>query len=169
MVPENMEKLPWISEMSVKHDPQSLSGVKMRRSLSGSHLDSIVTDDCPLPGAVTSSTNTPPSGGVILSISRVLDEVVFDPQFQYSASPIEKQMADSATDLKYFGGIDGVLRITKVISFFSCPLFLMLSLREMRAESQPLLASVYGVIGFDSLRISYNCYVKNYCAVSYRR
>lgn len=169
MGPENMEKLCCLQEMAVKHDPQSLSGVKMRRSLSGSRLDSTDIDDCTLPGAVSPSNNSPPSGGVILSISRVLDEVVFDPQFQYSASPIEKQMADSATDLKYFGRIDGILRITKVISFFSCPLFLMLSLREMRAESQPLLASVYGVIGFDSLRISYNCYVKNYCAVSYRR
>jgi hypothetical protein len=109
------------------------------------------------------------AGGLILSLSRILDENVFDPHFQSNATDLEKQMADSATDLKYFGGIDCALRTTKVICFLVSPLFLLLTVKKLISESFPILAIAYGIVGLDFLRVSYNCYVKNYCAVGLRR
>ena len=166
-----VEKLPDMSHMSsLKEETSSLRETKMRRSLSGSLLNLSVIDDAA--GSATIDVPTPKADqsaptGVVLSISRTLDERLFDPHFKSRSTELEQQMADSATDLKFFGGIDGLLRMIKVASFLACPLMLIFSLGTVRSE--PLLAVLCGIAGLDFLRVSYNCYVKNYCVVGLRR
>ena len=166
-----LEKLPDMSHMlSLKEETSSLRETKMRRSLSGSLLNPSVIDDAAASATVdvpTLKTDQSTPTGVVLSISRTLDERLFDPHFKSRSTALEQQMADSATDLKFFGAIDGLLRIIKVASFIACPLLLIFSLGRVRSE--PLLAILCGIAGLDFLRVSYNCYVKNYCVVGLRR
>ena len=167
MIPIVIEKLQLVPLTGdVPRTRDSSQAIKMLRSLSGSILRPIYIKG--------TAVETPffvsfLSAGMILSLSRVLDENVFDPLFQSYATDLEKQMADSATDLKYFGGIDGILRTTKVVCFLASPLFFLLTVKKLISGSFPLLAIAYGIVGLDFLRVSYNCYVKNYCAVGLRR
>ena len=168
MIPIVIEKLQLVPLTGdVPRTRDSSKVIKMLRSLSGSILRPVYIEGIAVetPFIVTSLS----AGRLILSLSRVLDENVFDPLFQSNATDLEKQIADSATDLKHFGGIDGILRTTKVVCFLASPLFLLLTVKKLISGSFPLLAIAYGIVGLDFLRVSYNCYVKNYCAVGLRR
>ena len=170
MIPIVIEKLklvPLTGDNPRTRD--STRAIKMLRSLSGSILRPAYIEGTTVenPFFADPLENTFLSAGrLILSLSRVLDKNIFDPLFQSNATDLEKQMADSATDLKYFGGIDGILRTTKIVCFLASPIFLLLTLKKLISGSFPLLAIAYGL---DFLRVSYNCYVKNYCAVGLRR
>ena len=173
MIPIMMEKLrlvPLTGDLPRTRD--SSHAIKMLRSLSGSMLRPVHIEVPSIENPVVADpleVTSLSAGGLILSLSRILDENIFDPHFQSNATDLEKQMANSATDLKYFGGIDGILRTTKVICFLASPLFLLLTVKKLISGSFPLLAIAYGIVGLDFLRVSYNCYVKNYCAVGLRR
>ena len=173
MIPIVIEKLQLVPRIGdIPRTPDSSRAIKMLRSLSGSILRPVYSEGTTVETPIVADPieNTFLSGGrLILSLSRVLDKNVFDPLFQSNATDLEKQMADSATDLKYFGGIDGILRTTKVVCFLASPLFLLLTVKKLISGSFPLLAIAYGIVGLDFLRVSYNCYVKNYCAVGLRR
>ena len=173
MIPIVIEKLqlvPLTGDSPRTRD--SSHALKMLRSLSGSMLRPVyieeTTVEAPFVADPLEATSLS-AGGLILSLSRVLDVNFFDPLFQSNATDLEKQMADSAVDLKFFGGIDGILRTTKVVCFLTSPLFLLLTVKKLISGSFPLLAIAYGIVGLDFLRVSYNCYVKNYCAVGLRR
>ena len=170
IVIEKLQLLPLSGDVPRTRD--SSQATKLLRSLSGSMLCPVHTEPTTVESPMIADPHEVTSlsvGGLILSLSRSLDENVFDPHFQSNATDLEKQMADSATDLKYFGDIDCVLRTTKVICFLASPLFLLLTVKKLISESFPILAIAYGIIGLDFLRVSYNCYVKNYCAVGLRR
>jgi hypothetical protein len=160
------EKLTNVAKILVdkqKKDPSSFRAKKMLRTISGSISRS------------NAEENEEEENSILASISRLLDEHVYDPYFQSRTGEFENAVSESAIYFTRKENLDKMLRAGKIISFIACPLFFILSIRNLRPTrsnltlAYPFYASIYGVLCVDSLRVSYNCYSKNYCAIALRR
>jgi len=125
--------------------------------------EKIYTDKVEANEDVSEDTN-----GLIHSISKFLDDKLYEPYFQTQAGVFESSLSESMTDLKEFRQIDDLLRNVKIISFVATPLLFVLSLRNLNSK-KPVEATIFGALCADSLRLSYNCYIKNYCCISLKR
>ena len=152
-----------IIEEKQEKDPKTIRRTPLLRTLSGTLL-SFPSVDKSAKGKALPEMPDP-----ILALSRLLDERVFDPYFRSKATDFEIETSTVMTDQKRLGAIDNILRVTKVVTFLSCPIFLLASLKRLNSRSTPLLACVYGVLSLDCLRMSYNCYTRNYCAIGLRK
>ena len=85
--------------------------------------------------------------------------------WQQAAGPMERKIAESMTDMAVFRRIDGMLRTTKVLAFVASPFFLMSCLKNL-ASARPVLGIIYGLLAVDCFKISFNCYIKTYCALA---
>lgn len=146
-------------------DLKSYLGVPMLRSLSGS----VWTGSDAEHDSEVSGVPVPDALDPILMFSRLLDERLFDPHFRSKSTEFEIEISTTMTNRKYFAGIEDVLRRTKIISFLACPIFLGAFMQKVNSRSQPALACLYGVLSVDCLRMSYNCYSRNYCAIGLRQ
>ena len=129
----------------------------LRRTLSGSVLNESEESGSPLPS------------DPLLMFSRLLDERLYDPYYRSKATEFEMEISTAMTNRKYFAGIENILRRTKIISFLACPIFLGVFIKKLSSRPPPILVCIYGVISLDCLRISYNCYSRNYCAIGLRK
>ena len=148
---------PKFSEQKDKDDHTHLLAEKFRRTQAQNNPNppemSDITDDLP---------------DYIDTISKVADENFFEPYFRSNATLFEKNLSDNMTDLRSIRKIDLLLRHTKVFAALGSIFLLSLSLRSgMRAS--PIYAVIYGVLSADCLRMSYNCYIKNYCAIAMKK
>lgn len=98
-------------------------------------------------------------------VSQIADDNVFEPYFLSHSGPFERNLYANMSDLKSIRKVDNLLRVTKVTAIVSCFLSFGLCLRSC-AQASPFFAVFYGIIAADSLRVSYNCYIKNYCAIA---
>ena len=121
------------------------------------------------PSAATNPRNrgagSPPTLDIFEQVSAVVDEQLFEPMWQQSATTFDKQIVSSVTDLATFRRIDRLLRTTKVIAFVASPLFLFSALRNI-SVARPVMAATYGLLAVDCFRVSWNCYIKTYCALA---
>jgi hypothetical protein len=101
-------------------------------------------------------------------ISQNVDSAVFEPYFNSTAGTFERSLYDNMTDLKSIRKIDDLLRTKKVIAAVMCVASAGMCVSSILLSS-PLRAMAYGVISADLLRVSYNCYIKNYCALALKR
>jgi hypothetical protein len=98
-------------------------------------------------------------------VSQIADDNVFEPYFMSHSGPFERNLYANMSDLKSIRKVDNLLRVTKVTAIVSCFFSFGLCLRSC-AQASPFFAVFYGMVAADSLRISYNCYIKNYCAIA---
>lgn len=104
----------------------------------------------------------------IETASKVVDENVYEPYFRSNAGVFERNLSDNMTDLRTFRKIDELLRFTKVFAIVGSVFLFSLSLRSC-ARASPISALFYGTLSADALRMSYNCYIKNYCAIAMKK
>jgi len=122
-------------------------------------------------GASSSSSSSraaPPPNDLIEQVSAAVDEQLFEPMWQQSATPFDKQIVSGITDMATFRRIDRLLRTTKVLAFVASPLFLFSALRNV-AVARPVMAATYGLLAVDCFRVSFNCYIKTYCALALQK
>lgn len=101
-------------------------------------------------------------------ISQNVDAAVFEPYFNSHAGTFERNLYDNMTDLKSIRKIDDLLRTKKVFAFIMCIASAGMCVSSI-LQSSPARTIAYGVISADLLRVSYNCYIKNYCALALKR
>lgn len=102
------------------------------------------------------------------TISHFADEKFYGPLFEKQADSFEKAVSGQMTDLGAFRKIEDALKTTKVSALLASPLLAMASIRNANS-SRIIIAVIYGVLALDCLRISYNCYIKNYVSRAMRR
>jgi hypothetical protein len=102
------------------------------------------------------------------SISKMVDENLFEPYFAKHSGPFERNLYENMTDLRSVRKIDNNLRFTKVASIIGCAFSGGLLIKSC-ASGSPAFAIIYGIMSADFLRISYNCYIKNYCAIALKK
>jgi hypothetical protein len=151
---EKLRHVEKVLSEKLSKDPKGFRAKHMLRSISGS-ISKLETSE-----EVPDDTNR-----FILSISKFLDDKLYEPYFQTQSGVFENTMSESMTDLTPYRKIDGLLRQVKIISFVASPLLFILSLRNLNSK-KPVEATIFGVLCADSLRLSYNCYIKNYCCIS---
>lgn len=151
-----------ILEEKLEKVPEKLRKMPLLRTLSGTLLTSSADGKKPQRDSLSEASD------LIISLSRFLDQRVFDPYFRSKATQFEIETSTVMIDQKCLKSIDKVLRVTKVVTFLSCPLFLLATMRRLNSRSTPLLACIYGMLSLDCLRMSYNCYARNYCAIGLR-
>lgn len=119
--------------------------------------------------AVMQSSTTPAPADelpdYIEIVSQIADDNVFEPYFMTHSGPFERNLYANMSDLKSIRKVDNLLRVTKVTAIVSCFFSFGLCLRSC-TQLNPFFAVLYGIIAADSLRVSYNCYIKNYCAIA---
>ena len=165
MVKESQKATPQVTkilEEKLEKVPEKLRKMPLLRTLSGTLLSSPDVGETPQKNSISEASD------LILSLSRLLDQRVFDPYFRSKATQFEIETSTIMTDQKCLKSIDKVLRVTKVVTFLSCPIFLIATMRRLNSRSTPLLACIYGILSLDCLRMSYNCYARNYCAIGLR-
>ena len=104
----------------------------------------------------------------IETVSQIVDDNVFEPYFTSNSGLFERNLYENMTDLRSIRKIDNLLRFTKVASIIGCLFSFGLCLRSC-ARASPAYAILYGIMSVDLLRISYNCYIKNYCAIALKQ
>lgn len=102
------------------------------------------------------------------SISKSVDDNLFEPYFAKHSGAFERNLYENMTDLRSIRKIDNNLRFPKVAAIVGCAFSGGLFLRSC-AGGSPAYAILYGVMSADLLRISYNCYIKNYCAIALKK
>ena len=102
---------------------------------------------------------------IIESISKIVDDNLFEPLFQSNAGVIERSVSDNMTDLKSVRKVDALLRSTKVSAVIASVFLFALCLRSCTRAS-PIFAILYGLLSADAMRIASNCYIKNYIALA---
>ena len=112
--------------------------------------------------------DTPPSTRNVMPPSVLYLMLALSQLVSLKATQFEIETSTIMTDQKCLKSIDKVLRVTKVVTFLSCPIFLIATMRRLNSRSTPLLACIYGILSLDCLRMSYNCYARNYCAIGLR-
>lgn len=101
-------------------------------------------------------------------ISMNVDAAVFEPYFNSQSGPFERSLYENMSDLKSIRKVDDLLRTKKVIAVVMCIASAGMCVSSF-LQSSPVRAMGYGIISADLLRISYNCYIKNYCALALKR
>mmetsp|Transcript_15362 Transcript_15362/g.14732 ORF Transcript_15362/g.14732 Transcript_15362/m.14732 type:complete len:205 (-) Transcript_15362:92-706(-) len=101
-------------------------------------------------------------------VSTLVDENIYEPHFQSTADTFSRNLSETMTNTKTFKKIDDNLRFTKVNSLIAA-IFLFLQCLRYFALASPIYALLYGFISVDLLRVSHNCYLKNYCCIALKR
>ena len=93
--------------------------------------------------------------------SQQIDKIVFEPYFktQISQSKEKNMTISTVFDANTLKKIDGSLKSIKVSCF---ALALLCGAYCLSNLSRPK-GFLFGIVAYDLLRISYNCYTKNYC------
>jgi hypothetical protein len=102
------------------------------------------------------------------SVSKMVDENLFEPYFVKHSGVFERNLYENMTDLRSIRKIDNNLRFTKVAAIVGCAFSGGLLIKSC-ASGSPAFAIIYGIMSADFLRISYNCYIKNYCAIALKK
>jgi hypothetical protein len=101
-------------------------------------------------------------------ISNILDECAFDPYFTSQAGDFERFISSKIVDFRLAENIEISLKFPKVAFAASAALisiFAMVCLVRKRLPAFLLCTAVAS----DCLRVSYNCYIKNYCSLAASR
>ena len=102
---------------------------------------------------------------IVESISKLVDDNLFEPLFQSNAGVVERGVSDNMTDLRSVRKIDALLRSTKVSAIIASVFLFSLCLRSC-SRASPVFAILYGILSADALRMASNCYIKNYIALA---
>ena len=96
-------------------------------------------------------------------ISRNLDDNLYENLYSSKAGEFELSMSENFSDLKSFKSINSSLKIAKVSTFVLSIFFALYSITNM---SKPVKSLTCLFIAVDLLRVSYNCYIKNYLSMA---
>ena len=102
------------------------------------------------------------------SVSKIVDDNLFEPYFAKHSGTFERNLYENMTDLRSIRKIDNNLRFPKVAAIVGCAFSCGLLIKSC-ASASPAYAIIYGIMSADLLRISYNCYIKNYCAIALKK
>ena len=116
-------------------------------------------------GRPSSSSSDVNTQDLIEQASSFIDEKLFGPIWEQSATPSDHKIISSITDSSTFQRIDAKLRTTKVFCSIAAPFFFLSCLRSF-SSANPLMGMVYGLLATDCARMSWNCYIKNYVALA---
>jgi len=98
------------------------------------------------------------------AISELLDANLYAPYFASRAGTFENSVLEAIIQFGYSRKIQSALVIPKLFFASLSILFFLGALFKYRAN--PIYCTIYVVLALDSLRISYNCYTKNYYSLA---
>eukprot|EP01038_Epipyxis_sp_PR26KG_P011315 gene11315-15177_t len=102
--------------------------------------------------------------------SDMLDQNIYESYYQNNLKSNHMYIADAVSAIQSSRKINLFLRRTKVVFAVTSFLSLSMTLRNAsRGSSGVMPCIIYGVLALDFLRISYNCYHKNYCQIALHR
>jgi len=102
------------------------------------------------------------------TVSNTLDDVLFEPYYQSHLSATHMNMAETMAAFQSSKKVQERMKNTKVICGVSSFLLFSYSLYSLMTGNIPKFAfCVYA--SADLLRVSYNCYSKNYCSIFIRK
>lgn len=102
-----------------------------------------------------------------VAVSEFLDEKLFAPFFSTQAGSFENSVLETIIQFGFSREIQSALIIPKLFFASLAVLFFFGALFKYRFN--PVYAAIYVVLAADSLRISYNCYAKNYYSLAARK
>lgn len=100
-------------------------------------------------------------------LSVMLDEKVFHPYFSRQAGPAENAVLEALIMFGHSKKIEETLTVPKLFFASMSVLLLLASLSKLKRN--PLYSIVYFFGAADCLRISYNCYTKNYYSLAVKK
>jgi hypothetical protein len=102
-----------------------------------------------------------------VAVSDFLDENLFAPFFSSQAGTFEISVLETIIQFGFSREIKSSLIIPKLFFASLAVLFFFGALFKYRFN--PVYAAIYIVLAADSLRVSYNCYAKNYYSLAARK
>jgi hypothetical protein len=98
-------------------------------------------------------------------ISDNLDKFLFEPLYESkNKGALESQAVDQMADVSTIRRMNTKLKTIKTTSFIFSIVMLYAAWYNVVARN-PIRTIGYGVLAADSFRVSYNCYIKNYCHI----
>lgn len=126
----------------------------------------------PTPSSSSSRRNSPTVGDGLSSfqsyvslVSSQLDSTLFEPYLRsQKESKDHAALVEKLSSLRSFQKVSQRLETLKVISFALGVLCTLYGLRNLSIN--PVVGLLYCLVAHDGVRISYNCYIRNYLSVS---
>lgn len=123
---------------------------------------------CPMNLYILHTTRSATKVDEVDQISLALDEHLFEPYYQATLATNHMNLAEVMSVCKSAGRIHSRLVNIKVSCAVVSVLSLSFSVYNLMAGRIPV-AALNLLLSVDCLRVSYNCYVKNYCSIFIRQ
>ena len=98
-------------------------------------------------------------------LSDHLDAEAYGPFYDANSGSFEKSLGEKITDYKTFRKINNSLKSLKVAAFLGSIFCALYSISQFMTR-RPLKGAIYGLMAYDLVRVSYNCYIKKYCSIT---
>ena len=123
---------------------------------------------CPMNLYILHTTRSATKVDEVDQISHALDEHLFEPYYQATLATNHMNLAEVMSVCKSAGRIHSRLVNIKVSCAVVSVLSLSFSAYNLMAGRIPM-AALNLLLSIDCLRVSYNCYLKNYCSIFIRQ